>query len=75
MSFVSVVVVGIPASAARSVAQGSCAQRRRAGGAQPGNEVKPSELGALEREPLHDALAIVKRFRGFLRQHFRLDSL
>ncbi|MBK9360149.1 MAG: CBS domain-containing protein [Rubrivivax sp.] len=49
--------------------------RQRAGGAQPGNEVRPSELGALEREPLHDALAIVKRFRGFLRQHFRLDSL
>jgi hypothetical protein len=44
--------------------------RQRAGGAQPGNEVRPSELGTLEREPLHDALAIVKRFRGFLRQHF-----
>ncbi|MCZ2441752.1 MAG: DUF294 nucleotidyltransferase-like domain-containing protein [Burkholderiales bacterium] len=49
--------------------------RQRAGGAQPGNEVRPSELGALEREPLHDALAIVKRFRGFLRQHFHLDRL
>lgn len=49
--------------------------RQRAGGAQPGNEVRPSELGALEREPLHDALAIVKRFRAFLRQHFRFDSL
>jgi len=49
--------------------------RQRAGGAQPTNEVRPSELGALEREPLHDALAIVKRFRGFLRQHFRFDSL
>ena len=40
-----------------------------------GNEVKPSELSTLEREPLHDALAIVKRFRLFLRQHFRFDSL
>ncbi|MBL8332700.1 MAG: CBS domain-containing protein [Rubrivivax sp.] len=49
--------------------------RQAAGGARPGNEVRPSELGALEREPLHDALAIVKRFRGFLRQHFRLDAL
>ena len=49
--------------------------RQRAGGAAPGNEIKPSELGALEREPLHDALAIVKRFRGFLRGHFKLDSL
>jgi len=48
---------------------------QRAGGATPGNEVRPSELGALEREPLHDALAIVKRFRGFLRQHFRFDTL
>ena len=49
--------------------------RQRADGALPGNEVRPSELGALEREPLHDALAIVKRFRAVLRQHFRLDSL
>jgi len=49
--------------------------RQRAGGAQPGNEVRPSELGALEREPLHNALAIVKRLRLFLRQHFRLDAL
>jgi CBS domain-containing protein len=40
-----------------------------------GNEVKPSELSTLEREPLHDALAIVKRFRLFLRQHFRFDAL
>jgi CBS domain-containing protein len=49
--------------------------RQRAGGAQPGNEVRPSELGALEREPLHDALAIVKRFRAFLRTHFQFDAL
>ncbi len=49
--------------------------RQRAEGAQPGNEVRASDLGALEREPLHDALAIVKRFRGFVRQHFHLDAL
>ena len=49
--------------------------RQRAGGARPGNEVRPSELGALEREPLRDSLAIVNRFRLFLRQHFRLDAL
>ena len=49
--------------------------RQRAGGARPGNEVRPGELGALEREPLRDSLAIVRRFRGFLRQHFHLDSL
>jgi CBS domain-containing protein len=49
--------------------------RQREGGARPGNEVRPSDLGALEREPLHDALAIVKRFRAFLRTHFQLDAL
>ena len=49
--------------------------RQRAGGTSPGNEVRGADLGALEREPLHDALAIVKRFRAFLRAHFRLDAL
>jgi CBS domain-containing protein len=49
--------------------------RQRAGGARPGNEIKASELGALEREPLRDSLAIVKRFRVFLRQHFKFDTL
>ena len=49
--------------------------RQRAGGARPGNEVRASELGALEREPLRDSLAIVKRFRLYLRQHFKFDSL
>lgn len=49
--------------------------RQLSGGARPGNEVRAAELGALEREPLHDALAIVKRFRAFLRQHFHLDRL
>lgn len=49
--------------------------RQRAGGARPGNEVRAADLGALEREPLHDALAIVKRFRAFLRLHFHLDAL
>ena len=49
--------------------------RQRAEGAMPGNEVRPSDLGTLEREPLRHALAIVKRFRAFLRQHFRLDTL
>jgi CBS domain-containing protein len=49
--------------------------RQRAGGARPGNEVKASDLGALEREPLRDSLAIVRRLRLFLRQHFKFDSL
>jgi CBS domain-containing protein len=49
--------------------------QQRARGEPAGNEVRASELSTLEREPLHDALAIVKRFRAFLRQHFRLDTL
>lgn len=48
-------------------------QRRR--GEVPGNQVRPSDLDTLERDPLQDSLAIVKRFRGFLTHHFRLDSL
>jgi CBS domain-containing protein len=48
-------------------------QRRRGGAAS--NEVRPAELSTLERETLHDALAIVRRFRSHLRQRFRLDSL
>jgi CBS domain-containing protein len=48
--------------------------RQRAQGQAASNEVRPSELSTLEREPLHDALAIVKRFRGYLRQHFKLDA-
>ena len=49
--------------------------RQRAQGQAASNEVRPSELSTLEREPLHDALAIVKRFRGFLRLHFKFDAL
>jgi len=49
--------------------------QQRAAGEVPDNLVRPGELGVLEREPLQDALAIVKRFRAFLRQHFRLDLL
>ena len=49
--------------------------KQRAAGQQAGNEVRPSALSTLEREPLHDALAIVKRFRLHLRQHFKFDSL
>ena len=49
--------------------------RQREQGAVPGNEVRPSDLGMLEREPLRHSLDIVKRFRAFLREHFRLDSL
>ncbi len=49
--------------------------KQRAAGLAPSNEVRPSELSTLEREPLHKALAIVKRFRLHLRTHFKFDSL
>ena len=49
--------------------------QQRAAGQAPNNEVRPSALGTLEREPLHNALATVKAFRAHLRQHFRLDNL
>jgi CBS domain-containing protein len=48
-------------------------QRRR--GEAPGNTLRPAELPDDERQALRDALAIVKRWRVFLRQHFRLDAL
>ncbi len=48
---------------------------QRAGGARPGNEVRPADLALREREPLREALAVVLRFRGVLRHHFRLDAL
>jgi CBS domain-containing protein len=49
--------------------------RQREGGRAASNEVRPSELSTLEREPLRDALDIVKAFRTWLRQHFRFDTL
>ena len=49
--------------------------KQRAAGQAAGNQVQLSALSTLEREPLHDALAIVKRFRLHLGQHFKFDSL
>ena len=49
--------------------------KQRAAGLAASNEVRPSELSTLEREPLHDALGIVKSFRSFLRLHFKLEAL
>ena len=49
--------------------------RQCAQGLPASNQIQPSALSTLERESLHDALAIVRRFRSFLRQHFKLDSL
>ncbi len=39
------------------------------------NLVRLSALGTLDRDLLHDTLAIIKRFRQHLRLHYRLDSL
>ena len=49
--------------------------RQRAQGLPASNQVLPAALSTLERESLDDALAIVKRFRVFLRLHFNLDNL
>ena len=49
--------------------------RQRAAGQVPGNLLRPADLGTLERDTLHGALAIVRRFRALLVQRFRLDAL
>jgi CBS domain-containing protein len=49
--------------------------RQRRAGQVASNLVQLSTLSTLERDLLKDALAIVKRFRQHLRQHYRLDSL
>ena len=37
--------------------------------------MRMSALSTLERDRLQDSLAIIKRFRQHLQQHFRLDAL
>lgn len=49
--------------------------RQRAAGQMPTNEVQPSKLAPSERESLQAALAVVRRFRTTLRQHFRFDTI
>ena len=49
--------------------------RQRQRGEPASNVVRAFELGTLERERFTGSLATIKRFRGFLRQHFRLDLL
>lgn len=53
----------------------NCQLRQKQAGQVPGNRVRPSELGALERDTLRAALRIVRRFRGEIHQRFRLDAL
>jgi len=38
------------------------------------NLIDPATLGSMDREQLHQALAIVKRFRQHLRLHYRLEG-
>jgi CBS domain-containing protein len=52
-----------------------CQLRRKQAGEVPGNLVRPSELGTLERDTLRSALGIVRRFRGEIHQRFRVDAL
>ncbi|MFO1337283.1 MAG: DUF294 nucleotidyltransferase-like domain-containing protein [Burkholderiaceae bacterium] len=47
-------------------------ERGDAGG---GRHIDVGRLGSLDRDLLKDALAVVKRFKGLLRQRFRLDML
>jgi CBS domain-containing protein len=37
--------------------------------------VNVSQLSTLERDLLKDALAVVRQFKAFVHQHFRLDVL
>ena len=48
---------------------------QRQAGAAADNLVVASQLGTLERDALKDCLAIVKRFRQVVHQHFKLDAL
>jgi CBS domain-containing protein len=47
--------------------------RQRQTGELASNLVLPSVLGTLERDTLKDSLAIIKRFRQYLKHHFRFE--
>ena len=47
---------------------------RRAQGLEADNLVDPASLGSMEKEQLHQALAIVKRLRQHLRLHYRMEG-
>lgn len=40
-----------------------------------GSEIALDRLGSLDRDLLKDTLAVVKRFKAYLRQHFHLDVI
>jgi CBS domain-containing protein len=49
--------------------------RQRKQGLQADNLLRPSEMASEQRGQLENALAAVRRFRAFLRHHFRLESV
>ncbi|MFK8253064.1 putative nucleotidyltransferase substrate binding domain-containing protein [Ancylobacter terrae] len=49
--------------------------RQIAEGRTPGNTVRLTELGTLDRQALKDSLAIVRSFKQFLARHYRFDAL
>ena len=49
--------------------------RQRAHGRPADNLLRPSALESAQREELKNALTTARRFRAFLRRHFKLDAL
>ncbi len=48
---------------------------QRQGGQPADNLVRMGSMRTLERDRLQDALGIIKRFRQFLQQHFKLGAV
>ncbi len=46
-----------------------------AAGRAPDNTIRPVDLGTLDRQALRDSLNIVRDFKRWLAQHYRLDAL
>lgn len=46
-----------------------------AAGRAPDNTIRPVDLGTLDRQALRDSLNIVRDFKAWLGQHYRLDAL
>ncbi|MEP9352578.1 putative nucleotidyltransferase substrate binding domain-containing protein [Xanthobacter sp. KR7-65] len=49
--------------------------RQIAEGRSPGNAIRLSDLGTLDRQGLKEALAIVRGFKQWLARHYRFDAL
>ncbi|MFG1286597.1 putative nucleotidyltransferase substrate binding domain-containing protein [Xanthobacter versatilis] len=49
--------------------------RQIADGRPPGNAIRLTDLGTLERQALKEALAIVRGFKQWLSRHYRFDAL